>query len=158
MSPDGSNNIGSMSSDFCSGTSHLSVNTSICAATQDHNYYSWTTSQGSAQDYDLYVRYQIPSDFSSFTSNTALSMYGWATTNGTDLVQLSLYQANGSQCGTTTNTATSSGAWTSTTYSATLTGCSIAANDIVIFKIHMVAGASGNFARAGEINFSYNKQ
>jgi len=60
----GGTNIGTMSSDFCSNTGALSIATGVCTTAGDvHNYYSWTTNQGSSQDYDIYVRYQVPNDF-----------------------------------------------------------------------------------------------
>jgi hypothetical protein len=142
-----------MTSDFCSGTSRRSINTSICASTDEHNYYSWTSASGD-NDYDIYVRYQIPSDFSAFSSDTSVQMYGWRTDGTNNLVELALFQANGTQCGTTTNVATGTATWTETALGGSETGCTVAAGDIVTFRIHVVASAS-EFARAGEIRFDY---
>src|SRR5690606_27079257 len=110
---DGSSNSGTMTSDFCSGSGKMNVNVGICGGANDErNYYSWTTSEGSAQDYDVYVQYQVPSDFDGFTSSSAIGMYGWRTTSGED-VELSMYK-DGALCGSTTDVATSNTTWTNT--------------------------------------------
>jgi hypothetical protein len=88
-------------------------------------------------------------------------MNGWRP-NGTstNLVELSMYQANGTQCGTTTNIATNSAsltstnAWTNNPLGGNETGCTVVANDIVTFKVHMSA-ITGDTVRAGEIRFDY---
>ncbi|HVX24689.1 MAG TPA: hypothetical protein VG992_05120 [Candidatus Saccharimonadales bacterium] len=155
---DGSN-VGTMTSDFCSTTLHINDSTNgtnVCTTSGDvHNYYSWTTSQGSAQDYDIYVRYQVPSNFNALAASSPLTMYGWATNTGTDAVQLSVYQTTGgttSTCSTNTNVATTNTTWTST--SVSFGSCTITANSVLTFKVHVVAG-TGDFARAGEISFNY---
>jgi hypothetical protein len=66
-----------------------------------------------------------------------------------------MYQANGTQCGTSTNVATGTAAWTETAMTATFTSCSLSANDVVLFKIHLVSGAANDIARAGELRFDY---
>jgi hypothetical protein len=155
MTPDGTSNSGQMTSDFCSGSSRLNINTAVCTnATESHNYYTWTTTQVTSQNYDIYVRWQVPSDFSGWTSDTALSGYGWKTASG-DAVTLSMYNSSGTQCGSSTDlTNATTGAWASSTQSG-LNACGVTAGSIVIFKIHLVAAASGDFARVGELSLSY---
>jgi hypothetical protein len=152
----GTNNNGTLNSDFCEASGRLFVlNTAVCGTAGDeHTYYSWTTAQSTAQSYDIYIRYKIPSDFSAFTSDTILQMNGWRT-GASDSVSLALEQANGAQCGTTTNVATGTGTWTLTSMAGTLTSCAIAAGDTVTFQVHLVAGAASDFARAGSISFNY---
>ena len=151
---DGSNNTGSLSSDFCSGTSRLSINTTVCAATETNNYYQWTTTQGTAQDYDLYVRYRMPSNYSP-GSMTNLVIDGWGTTTATEQVILTFYSSgSATPCATLSNAVTSNAAWTSATSASPLGLCSIVADDVVTFKIHLVAGQN-NYARAGKITFGY---
>jgi fibronectin-binding autotransporter adhesin len=161
MTGSGSSNIGTMNSDYCSNTAALSLNTGICATSGDvHSYYSWTTNQATAQTYDIYVRYQVPSDFSAFAASNPISMYGWVTnaTTNTDDVQLALYKG-ATACSTGTHIGTTSGQWTTNNLSGFSGGnfgsCTIAAGDIVTFKINVKAGASGDFARAGELSISY---
>ena len=151
---DGTNNTGSLSSDFCSGTSRLSINTSVCAATESNNYYQWTNTQASAQDYDVYVRYKMPSNYSA-GSMTNLTMDGWGTTTASEQVVLTFYNSgSATPCATLSNAVTTNATWTQATSASPLGACTIAADDTVTFKIHLVAGQN-NFARAGKISFSY---
>lgn len=154
LTGDGSNNSGTMTSDFCSGTAKRSVNTGVCAtSTDEHNYYSWTAISGT-QDYDVWIRHQIPSDFAAFSSDTSINMFGWRTDSTVNLVELAMFQANGTQCGSTTSVATGTAAWTETAMTGSETGCTVAAGDIVTFKIKLTVDAT-DFVRAGEIRYDY---
>lgn len=153
LTADGSNNTGTMTTDFCSGASRLNINTSVCGATDEFNYYSWIGS-GGTMDYDIYVRWQVPSDFSAFKdASDAVKMYGWRTTS-TEKVELAMFQANGTQCGSTTEINSSNTTWQQTSMTGDETGCAVAANDIVTFRIKVTAGTSG-YARAGNIQVNY---
>ncbi|MDB5170815.1 MAG: hypothetical protein JWO35_509, partial [Candidatus Saccharibacteria bacterium] len=168
LTGDGSNNLGTMTSDFCSGSSRLNIPASSnpCGSAEEHNYYSWTAS--ATNDYDIYVRYQLPSDFAAFSASNPITMYGWATNTSTDSVALSMYNG-GTLCGGATTITTSNAAWTSTslggysagnfgsctTVSSSPTGTNIGPGSIVIFKIHMNVGTTNNFARAGEMTVNY---
>lgn len=153
LTADGSNNIGTMTSDFCSGSSRLSINTGVCGSTDEFNYYSWIGS-GGTMDYDIYVRWQAPSDFSAFSNATdAVKMYGWRTSS-TEKVEISMYQANGTQCGSTTEINSSNATWQQTSMTGDETACSVAANDTITFRIKVTAGSSG-YARASNIQINY---
>ncbi len=154
MTGDGASNSGLMTSDFCSGTSRRSIQTSFCASTDEHNYYKWTSANGSTQDYDIWIRYRMPTDFAAFAASDAINMFGWRT-GSSDSVTLSFYQANGTLCGTATNVATGTAAWTETTMTGTISSCSFAADDLVTFRIQMASSATSNYAMAGEIRFNY---
>ncbi len=155
LTGDGSSNSGSMTSDFCSGTSRKSVNTTLCAATDEHNYYRWLSTSGT-NDYDIFIRSQLPSDYDA-GSLTSINMFGYRTTTN-DIVTLSLYNASGGQCGTTTTITTSNTTWTETALAniaadADCTG--IAAGDVVIWQIKVTSSGSSNSALAGEIRYDY---
>ncbi len=153
LTADGSNNIGTMTSDFCSNTGTLSINNSICGSGEAFNYYSWTGS-GGTMDYDIYVRWQAPSDFSAFSNATdAVKMYGWRTSS-TEKVELSMYQANGTQCGSTTEINSSDGTWQQTSMTGDETACSVAVNDMITFRIKLTASSTG-FARASNLQINY---
>lgn len=153
---DGTSNSGSLSSDFCSSSSLLSINTTACgAATDEHNYYAWTTTAGTAQDYDLYIRYRIPSDYST-SSMTNLRIFGWGTTTG-EIVSLNMYKGSATACGTITNAITAATTWNEATLASPLGACTIAAGDLVTFKVKMTAGTN-NIARAGAIRFDYSSK
>jgi hypothetical protein len=159
LTGDGSNNTGTMTSDFCSGSSLRNIPSASnpCGASEEHSYYTWITT--AQNDYDIWVRWQVPSDFSDFAASDAIQMYGWRTdSTATTKVDLSLYNASGTQCGTTTNVATGTAAWTQTSMSGTVTasGCSISAGDVVSFRIQMQA--NNKTVRAGEITINYQRK
>lgn len=159
LTGDGGSNTGTMTSDFCSGSSLRNIPSASnpCGASEEHSYYTWVTT--AQNDYDIWVRWQVPSDFSDFAASNAVQMYGWRTdSTATTEVDLSLYNASGTQCGTTTNVATGTAAWTQTSMSGTVTasGCSISAGDVVSFRIQMQA--NNKTVRAGEITINYQRK
>jgi hypothetical protein len=152
---DGSNNLGTMTSDFCSGSSLLNIPTSgnLCSTTQEHNYYKWVSTSGT-NDYDLYVRYKLPSDFSSLIT-TPIYMYAYRT-NSSDSVTLEMLKgATACASGGATAVATGTAVWTEVALAAN-TSCTFAAEDFVIFRIHLVSSGSSNPVAAGEIRMDYN--
>jgi hypothetical protein len=156
---DGSSNTGTMTGDFCSGSSLRSIPSASnpCGASEEHNYYTWVTT--AQNDYDIWVRWQVPSDFSDFAASNAVQMYGWRTdSTATTEVNLSMYNASGTQCGTTTNVATGTAAWTQTSMSGTVTasGCSISAGDVIDLRIQL--NANNKTVRAGEITINYQRK
>jgi hypothetical protein len=152
MTGDGTSNTGTMTSDFCSGSGvgGLNINASVCGTgTATHNYYSWTAS--ATNDYDVWVRWQAPSDFSSFGSN-AFTLNGW-TTSASDSAALTVYDASNTSCGTGTVSTTAT--WG--TAQITPSGCTVSAGDILSLKIHLNVAVTGEFARSGEITIVYNR-
>ena len=153
----GSDNVGTLTSDFCSktNTNPPDINTGVCVTAGDlHNYYSWTTTV-SGNDYDIWVAYQIPSDFSAFAASDTIKVYGWNTDNTVNAVTVTLYDDADALCGSATDVATGTATWTQTALTGDETGCSgIVAGDIVTFRIQLDADVS-EFARVGEIEFSY---
>jgi hypothetical protein len=132
--------IGTMTANLCSGTSRLSINTSLCAATEDFNYYQWTSPQtGSSQTYSIYVRYQLPATFSKFKDLNTVKLVARTsdTTNGS--VAYAMYQANGTQCGSTTTVTSSNNTWQQVSMTGDETLCTFAANDIITFRIDVTA-------------------
>jgi hypothetical protein len=66
-----------------------------------------------------------------------------------------MFQANGTQCGSTTNVATGTAVWTETAMTGTITGCTVAANDVVIFRVKVTSISGTDSALAGELRFDY---
>jgi fibronectin-binding autotransporter adhesin len=156
LTPDGSANVGTMTSDFCSKTNGVvtDTNTAVCVTAADkHNYYSWTSASGD-NDYDIYVRYQLVSALAKATST--INIYGWRTDATNNDVAVSVYNGSGALCGATTSVATGTATWTETAIGSMTadTDCDMTQNTMIIFKIHMVASA-GEFARVGEIRIDY---
>lgn len=159
MTPSGSSNTGLMTSDFCSGSSRLSIPTSSnpCASTDEHNYYKWVSANSSTQTYDIYVRYLLPTDFSAFTGDNTIYMSGYRTTTS-DSVALAIYQPNGTICGSSTNIATGTATWTEGTVTApiaTTCAANFTANSMITFRVRLTSTSTVNAAMAGEIRFDY---
>jgi len=149
MTGDGTSNTGTMTSDFCSGSSRQNIGTAICTVTtESHNYYDWTST--GANDYEIWVRWQVPSDFASFSSG---SFYGWKTASG-DAVTMNVYNNSASACATQATSATT-GSWQSN--AITMTGCAPSAGNVITIDIHLGVAANGNHARVGEITLTYNR-
>jgi hypothetical protein len=158
-------NAGSMSSDFCSGAGRKSVNASVCAlpsTSEEHNFYKWLSATGT-NDYDIYVRYQLPSDFDVWASNSPIYMYGFRT-GTTDKVELTMYNSSNGQCGsgaTTTGTVigTTNANWTETALDASLLSDSdcttMTAGSVVTFRIRMTSTGASNPVYAGELRLDY---
>ena len=151
----GGDNIGTMTSDFCSNgnTNPPNINTTVCATSGDlHNYYSWTAN--ATNDYDIWVNWQVPSDFDGFDTSSAIQFYGWRTSSS-DAVTLTVYDDNDAVCGTGTSISGTASTWNLTNY-ADPTGCSaITAGDTITFRMHLTVGVNSEFARAGEIYINY---
>jgi hypothetical protein len=142
--------VGTLTSNLCSGTSRLSVNTTLCAATEDYNYYQWTSPQATDQQYNLYVRYQLPATFKNFADINTIRLVARTSSTADGDVKYSMYGPTGTQCGTTTDV-TGSGAtastWVTDSHSylgGDETTCSLQGNDIVTFKIEVHAKNSAN--------------
>ena len=145
--------VGTMTADLCSGTSFLSINTSLCGASESRNFYKWTTPQVSSQTYSIYISYQLPSTFNGFADASTVKLTGrTSSTSGGNGVTFALYQANGTQCGTTTTVNTVIDTWETTSLSGDETACAFAANDVITFRINMTASSSSN---AFSSNFSF---
>jgi hypothetical protein len=157
----GSNDIGTLTSDLCSNTGSLTVNTGLCATSgQSYNYYAWTSPQATSQTYSIYVRYQLPATFKSFSASNYPQLTGYTTnttnsglgTNLPDGVQFSMYDQSGNECGGQVWTVTSSGTtWQSATMTS-LSGCTFAASNTITFRIDMTS-YNNSYAYASNLSF-----
>jgi hypothetical protein len=162
---DGSNNVGTMTSGFCSDGQNINDGggANACDTGQEHTYYEWTTAEASAQDYDVYVRWRVPSDFddsSGFQSNITFNMYGWRTDVTNNSILVNIYNDAGGVCGTAdqavAGTATD---WNNLSFAgmgadADCNASAIDAGDYVTFRFRMNAD-TGDIVRLGEIEISY---
>ena len=151
--------LGTFTADFCSGTSFRSVNTGTCAASEEFNYYQWSTTQATQQSYTIWMKYQMPSNFKSFFDNNTIKMTGRTTATGANsFVRLEMFNAAGTQCGTTTTITTGANAWNPTPLGGTETSdaacTAIAADNIVTFKI-TVSADQNQTVRASNLSFKY---
>lgn len=152
---------GTMTSDAepAAGASNLSS-----AEGYGHTFYSWTTTQGTNQNYDIWVSYTLPSDFSAFSSSTPFSVWTKSsdTTNGTVTLQVMDADRSPAYCyGGASDTAQSltpstANTWEEKTPGTSITsgGCSFSANDRIWIRFRMQA-PSGGTTKLGELRFDY---
>jgi hypothetical protein len=149
----GTNNTGTMTANFCSGSSlrNIEPDASLCAASEQYNYYRWTSTQSAnSQTFDIYVRYQLPSTFKTFSSTPTLVARTTDSTNGA--VTFSWYNAAGTSCGSAASS--SNNAWQ--TLSPGTSGCAantFSSGDIILFKIE-TAAKSSSIAYASDLVFT----
>ena len=152
---DGANNDGNLSSDFCSQP--LGINTSACSTGVATNYYQWTTTQTTAQDYDLYFKMRYPDRASPSSGGGVVNftMDGFVTATATDSVSATIFKG-ATTCGTY-NIATVNNTWTTTSMSTAFGTCNFAAGEEMVIRIKLTAGQN-NFARVGDIQLTYRTQ
>lgn len=157
---DGTNNNGNLSSDFCADGSNLAVNLTACAAPfgSMHSYYQWTTAEVTAQDYDIYVRFRMPSDYSTGSMSDFTIKSFTASTN--ESLVMSIYDNTGTEIsttGTVGNIESETGSWQ--TYAAlnNANANGVVANEYITFKLSLVATNNGT-VRVGDISFDYRSE
>ncbi len=148
LSPDGSDNSGTLLSDFVSGLSS--------GEGEKHNFYQWSTAQATAQDYDVVLNVQIPSDFA--TIGAASTFKFWmldpdiATTNAK--VTWSVLDEDETSCFSTDFNGATSATWQQISGS-TLGSCSFSANDTMTIKFKVITTSGAGTLKLGEFQFSY---
>ena len=155
MTGDGSNNSGTMTSDFCSNTvgSVPNTNTGVCNTSGNiHNYYSWDQSGGSANDYDIWVRWRVPANFAAWTANP-IRVAGKRTDATNNAVTVYIYDTSGvlENSGGTQVAGTT---WAEPSIEATFAG-TYSAGAYMTIQIHMVSDSGGDTVQVGEISLDY---
>lgn len=139
LTADGSNNTGTVTSDFDS------VNV--------HNYYSWVSSQGTLNDYDIVARTAIPSEYVSGFGTFKIWAYGTSNSTANNDILVTIKDASGTACANAVSVLPGTATiWTQQTVA--LSGCTFAANNLITITIRM-ASQSNNAVRVGEISYQY---
>lgn len=158
--------VGTMTSDICSNTGILSINTSICSTNETYNFYKWTSPQATSQTYSIYVTYQLPETFKAFASGVT-SIMGRTdngSSGGSATVQYTIFRNNSAtgltQCGSAV--AVSSGTVSSwqtgiASGAADPSACGFTAGDSIIFKIDVIANKDAN-AYVGNLGFTFSNK
>jgi hypothetical protein len=134
-----------MNADFVSGLS--------AGEGYKHSYYQWTTSNTSAQDYNIIVNTQIPSDYASALGNLKIWGYSSSTTLATATIQFADQDGTTCYASPVSFTPSTASTWEQKTV-GTMSGCSFSANDIVTVTI-VVAAEDDEVVRVGELSFEY---
>jgi hypothetical protein len=144
--------IGTMTADFCSNDTALTVNSTLCSTGQAKNFYKWTSPQSTQQTYSIYVTYQLPATFNGFSSDDTVQLVARADSTSNAAVTYEMFKSTGSavtKCGTgETTVVTSTNTWQSVGINGNeSTGCSFtssSAGNFVIFKINLKANSNAN--------------
>ena len=158
--------VGTMTSDLCSSALGINDGSSgqptICGTNETYNFYKWTSPQLTPQTYSIYVTYQLPSSFKTFSSGQTSLRGRTDSTNST--VAYHLYRNNSViglvACGGVVTVST--GVQTSWQV-ATATGtsdpstCGFSPRDSIVFKIDMTASVNAN-AYVGNLNFIFSNK
>ena len=138
LSADGSSNSGTMFADY--------------DATARRNYYEWTSSQASAQDYDIIVSTMVPSNYSS--GFTGFNIFGWRDNNTNASATITIEKEDGTSClaSTAITFSGSTSTWAESPHSLS---CTPAANEILVIRIKVTASNSAKI-RIGAIRYDYN--
>jgi len=158
--------IGTMTSDICSDALNINDGSSsqptICGTNETYNFYKWTSPQASPQTYSMYVTYQLPSSFKTFSSGQTSLMGRTDSSNAT--VQYTVYRndtASGLvQCGSTVAVSTGSvSSWQTGVASgaADPSTCGFSGGDSIVFKIDVVASSNAS-SYVGNLNFTFTNQ
>ena len=145
LTGDGTSNTGTMTSD-------------AETASPFKNYYNWTSTQGTAQDYDIWIKIPLPSDFSAMASTDSLTVEARSDNlANTAITIVQVYDtANAADC-TTGNINIEPGTvntWADTTPTDTCTGGTYAADGIMTVQLRVSALSSAN-AKVGRLYLQY---
>jgi hypothetical protein len=154
---DGSDNTGVLTSDM-----------EVHNTNYRYNYYEWTTSETSLQDYDIYVKWQVPANFNGFPTGTNDALIVDLATESTDTannkVDVALYEDNDADTtsDTTTNVSDVASNWMSdqegnavVLFDETDTVLAgLTAGDVLVIKITLYS-KSDNYARAGGVTINW---
>lgn len=128
--------------------------TSSVDLTSRMNYYKWTTSQSTNQNYDVVVQVPLPNDFDGWTANPlAVSTYTKDTTNGT--ITLEARDSTGTiRCNFVNVTPGSINAWATNNSACTLGTGTYTAGDYITLRLRMQSPNGGD-VRIGNISLNY---
>jgi hypothetical protein len=133
-----------------------------------HNYYEWTTSEPTTQDYDIIVRYRLPDGFSSFDGTAPIKLWNLipGSPNAATVVKMQLLDTDGSSVlpvsstgGTYASswlTLTQNAGWTET--AITIDGTPLDATDAgkYVTLIIKLCAHQGDTADVGELTLKGN--
>ncbi len=143
MTGDGSNNSGTMTSDNMTSSPY-------------RNYYKWVNTQGTAQDYDIWVKVPLPSDFAALPSGQTICLDVFASATTANTIALTLYGTNNSSVSLSDGdlTPSSTSTWQNQCTSS-ITGGTFAANGTMTLDFKLTAPATTGDVRIGDLAFSY---
>lgn len=141
--------------DAGTGSSNTGTMTSSVDLTNRMNFYNWTTSQPSPNNYDVVVQVPLPNDFDGWASSNPLSIATRTsnTSNGTITLE-ARDSTNAVRCNFVNVTPSTADTWSTNNSACTLGTGTYTAGDSITLRIRMQSQSGANI-RAGDINLSY---
>lgn len=158
------NASGEFTSGFCSDGLNLNDANNgqpICNTNETYNYYEWH-SPDQTETKDIFVTYQLPSNFTGFVDDS-LSLTG-RTLDTMASVEYTVYKSTSTglvACGSTVSVADgSSNNWNKAvaTGSADPASCNFAASDSLVVRISLTAVGMDSYAYASNLSFAFSDQ
>ncbi|HSX33896.1 MAG TPA: hypothetical protein VLF91_06190 [Candidatus Saccharimonadales bacterium] len=141
------------------GSNSGTMTTDTTTSAPFRNYYKWTTSQVSSQNYDIFVKVPLPTDFSAMPSGQTICADVFSSTTSANTIALTLYDTSGTTSGTAVTlsdgdlTPSSTSTWQNQCTSS-ISGGTYAANGDMTFDFKLTSPTSGD-VRIGDITYSY---
>lgn len=148
LSADGTANVGAMTSD------------SEGSGSNSMNYYEWNSSETSLNDYDVRVRFQLPSDFNEWGSGGVKFNYATeSTSSANNKLDFYIYRQDSGTVddSSTAKVSSSAGVWTSVTLPGSNLNICNSAGHVCVFVIRMYS-TNDNFSRVGDIEITYDRK
>lgn len=133
MTADGSNNTGTMTSDNDS-------------ASPWRNAYKWTTTQATSQDYDIWVRVPIPSNFDAWPSDATHPTINFdikASNIGAARYSIQVYDSNGTSMGSSSGQPGSTNTWQTISYTPAGSSPVWTAGEYITLRLTLIAPQNG---------------
>ena len=137
---DGSNNRGTIRSQYDD--------------TDDRSYYYMTSRQGTTQDLDLVLQWQVPDDFTGFTTGTNHLEFDIETVGAGAQVDLRDVQVNGADQAIA-DLANTAAAWA--TQSVDLSGATVVAGDTLTLRFTLYGDNTPSESRISNVKLNYDK-
>ena len=138
-----------------SGANNTGTMTSKFDLTNRRNYYKWTTTQGTAQSYDVVVQVPIPSGFSAWATTTPITVDTYTSNTSTGTVTIEARDTAGTVVsGINFASVTPSSATTWQSVSAGTISGTYTAGSYMTLRLRMTSPTSGD-VRLGNIQLNY---
>lgn len=150
---------GAIMADGAANTGAMTSDNTNAAGTKFRNFYKWANTQGTVQDYDIWISVPIPNDFSAMAATPTLSIdtYSSDLTNGTVLV--TVYDSQATPVADCTDVAfTPTGVintWETKTATTCLDTGTYTAGGVMTIKIHLTAAATTGVTQVSTVTFDY---
>jgi hypothetical protein len=141
-----------------SGTGTGTMTSDNEAVSPFHNYYKWTTTQGTSQTYSVYVRVPIPMDFSAWCSsancNPTIFLYTKNSGSSASSVQIATYDTANASVQALTNIASANTSWNENSVNAAASAKTWTPGGYMTLQIQMSA-ISSSTTQIGELRMDY---